>query len=312
MLNYVLKRIVMAVPSVAIVTVLVFAMIRAIPGDPALLMLGDINDPALLAQMRHGFGLDRPLPEQFLLWLAHLLHGDLGMSIVRHQPVGELIRATFPVTAQIVLAATCIAALVAIPAGLVAAWLQNRRTDSAIVFTGILFVSLPSFWIGILLMWVFGVKLQWLPTFGYQSFAEAGWGSLRYLLLPVVAVALGEIAMLMRVMRASSIEVLRLEYIAHARAKGLSEPRVMLHALPNAFGPTLTVVGLVLGHLLAGGAVIETVFTLPGMGRLLVDSIYARDYPVVQGCLLVIALLYVLVNLVVDLLRPVFDPRMKI
>lgn len=161
-------------------------------------------------------------------------------------------------------------------------------------------------------MWLFGVKLQWLPTFGYQSFAEAGWGSLRYLLLPVLAVALGEIAVLMRVMRAGSIEVLRLEYIAHARAKGLSEPRVLLHALPNAFGPTLTVLGLVLGHLLAGGAVIETVFTLPGMGRLLVDSIYARDYPVVQGCLLVIALLYVLVNLIVDLLHPLFDPRMKI
>ncbi|HEY1607817.1 MAG TPA: ABC transporter permease [Paraburkholderia sp.] len=313
MLSYLLKRIAMAVPTVAIVTVLVFAMIRAIPGDPATLMLGDVNDPALLAQVRHQFGLDRSVVDQFVLWLSHLLHGDLGMSIVRHQPVSELIARTFPVTAEIVLAATLLACLIAIPAGLVAAWSQNRRADPAIVFTGILLVSLPSFWVGILLMWVFGVKLHWLPTFGYQSFHEAGWGTVRYLILPVVAIALGEIAVLMRIVRASSLDVLRLEYIAHARAKGLSEPRVLVrHALPNAFGPALTVVGLVMGHLLAGGAVIETVFTLPGMGRLLVESIYARDYPVVQGCLLVIALLYVVVNLIVDLLHPVFDPRLKI
>jgi peptide/nickel transport system permease protein len=313
MLSYLLKRIAMAVPTVAIVTVLVFGMMRAIPGDPATLMLGDINDPALLAQMRHQFGLDRSIADQFVLWLSHLLHGDLGMSIVHHQPVSELIASTFPVTAQIVLGATLLASLIAIPAGLVAAWSQNRRADPAIVFTGILLVSLPSFWIGILLMWVFGVKLNWLPTFGFESFADAGWGTVRYLVLPVVAIALGEIAVLMRIMRASSLEVLRLEYIAHARAKGLSESRVLLrHAMPNAFGPALTVVGLVLGHLLAGGAVIETVFTLPGMGRLLVESIYARDYPVVQGCLLVIALIYVVVNLVVDLLHPLFDPRLKL
>ncbi|MFL9959426.1 ABC transporter permease [Paraburkholderia nemoris] len=313
MFSYMIKRIAMAVPTVLIVTLLVFGMMRAIPGDPASLMLGDVNDPALLEQLRHQFGLDRSVPAQFMLWVTHLMHGDLGMSIARHRPVAELIRSTFPVTAEIVLSATLLASLIAIPAGLFAAWSQNRRADPAIVFTSILLVSLPSFWIGILLMWLFGVKLQWLPTFGYESFHDVGWGTVRYLVLPVVAVALGEIAVLTRMMRASSLEVLRLEYISHARAKGLSEPRVLLrHALPNAFGPALTVVGLILGHLLAGGAVIETVFTLPGMGRLLVESIYARDYPVVQGCLLVIALLYVLVNLVVDLLYPIFDPRVKL
>jgi peptide/nickel transport system permease protein len=313
MFSYMIKRIAMAVPTVVIVTLLVFGMIRAIPGDPAALMLGDVDDPQLLKQMRHEFGLDRSVPEQFVLWVTHLLHGDLGMSIARHQPVAELIRTTFPVTAQIVLTATLFASLIAIPAGLLAAWSQNRRADPAIVFTSILLVSLPSFWIGILLMWLFGVKLQWLPTFGFETFSTAGWGTVRYLILPVLAVACGEIAVLTRMMRASSLEVLRLEYISHARAKGLSESRVLLrHALPNAFGPALTVVGLILGHLLAGGAVIETVFTLPGMGRLLVESIYARDYPVVQACLLVIALIYVLVNLVVDLLYPVFDPRLKL
>ncbi len=313
MLRYILKRIAMAVPTVVIVTMLVFGMIRAIPGDPASLMLGDINDPALLRQMRHSFGLDQSAVAQFVIWLKHLLSGDLGMSIVRHQPVLGLIRETFPVTAQIVLAATFIACLIAIPAGLFAAWSQNRRGDLVVVMGSILLVSVPSFWAGILLIWVFGVKLHVLPTFGYQPFSQVGWSSLRYLVLPVIAVTLGEIAVVTRMMRASSIEVLRLEYIAHARAKGLSERRVLLrHTLPNAFGPALTVIGLVLGHLLAGGAVIETVFTLPGMGRLLVESIYARDYPVVQGCLLVIALLYVLINVVVDLLYPIFDPRLKL
>ncbi len=189
----------------------------------------------------------------------------------------------------------------------------SRRTDFAIVFTTILLVSMPGFWVGILLIWVFGVKLHWLPTFGLETFAQVGWGTVRYFVLPVIAIVLTEIAAVTRMMRASAIEVLRLEYVAHARAKGLSERRVLLrHVLPNAFGPALTVIGLILGHLLAGAAVIETVFTLPGMGRLLVESIYARDYPVVQGCLLLIALLYVLVNLIVDLLYPVFDPRVKL
>lgn len=313
MLRYIIKRILMSIPTVVIVTLLVFGMIRAIPGDPASLMLGDINDPALLRQMRHMFGLDQSIPAQFVIWIRHLLVGDFGTSIVRHQPVLELIRDTFPVTAQIVLAATFIACLIAIPAGLFAAWAQNRRGDLTVVMGSILLVSIPGFWVGILLIWLFGVKLHLLPTFGFEPFSQVGWSSLKYLVLPVISVSLGEIAVVTRMMRASSIEVLRLEYIAHARAKGLTEQRVLLrHTLPNAFGPTLTVIGLVLGHLLAGGAVIETVFTLPGMGRLLVESIYSRDYAVVQGCLLVIALLYVLINLVVDLLYPIFDPRLKL
>ncbi|PTN42632.1 peptide ABC transporter, partial [Achromobacter xylosoxidans] len=190
---------------------------------------------------------------------------------------------------------------------------QNRRADTAIVSTSILFVSMPSFWVGILLIWLFGVKLNWLPVYGFESIAQGGLGAARYLVLPVCAIVLTEIAAITRMMRASTIETLRLEYVAHARAKGLPEKRVMLrHVLPNSFGPTLTVIGLMLGHLLSGAAVIETVFTLPGIGRLLVESIYARDYPVVQGCLLFIALLYVAVNLVVDLLYPLFDPRVKL
>ncbi len=313
MLGYLLKRIAASVPTVIVVTVLVFALIRAIPGDPASLMLGDIDNPALLAEMRHALGLDRPVGEQFLIWVGNALHGDLGMSIARREPVTHLVLTHFAVTAQVVLTATLLACLVAIPAGMVAAWRQNRRADTAIVSTSILFVSMPSFWVGILLIWLFGVKLNWLPVYGFESIAQGGLGAARYLVLPVCAIVLTEIAAITRMMRASTIETLRLEYVAHARAKGLPEKRVMLrHVLPNSFGPTLTVIGLMLGHLLSGAAVIETVFTLPGIGRLLVESIYARDYPVVQGCLLFIALLYVAVNLVVDLLYPLFDPRVKL
>jgi peptide/nickel transport system permease protein len=291
----------------------VFALIRAIPGDPASLMLGDIDNPALLAEMRHALGLDRPVGEQFLIWVGNALQGDLGMSVARREPVMHLVLTHFAVTAQVVLTATLLACLVAVPAGMVAAWRQNRRADTAIVSTSILFVSMPSFWVGILLIWLFGVKLNWLPVYGFESIAQGGLGAARYLVLPVCAIVLTEIAAITRMMRASTIETLRLEYVAHARAKGLPEKRVMLrHVLPNSFGPTLTVIGLMLGHLLSGAAVIETVFTLPGIGRLLVESIYARDYPVVQGCLLFIALLYVAVNLVVDLLYPLFDPRVKL
>jgi len=312
-LGYLTKRIAAAVPTIIVVTVLVFGMIRAIPGDPASLMLGDIDNPALLAEMRHALGLDRPVGEQFLIWVGNALHGDLGMSIARREPVMHLVLTHFAVTAQVVLTATLLACLVAIPAGMIAAWRQNRRADTAIVSTSILFVSMPSFWVGILLIWLFGVKLNWLPVYGFESMAQSGLGALKYLVLPVCAIVLTEIAAITRMMRASTIETLRLEYVAHARAKGLPEKRVMLrHVLPNSFGPTLTVIGLMLGHLLSGAAVIETVFTLPGIGRLLVESIYARDYPVVQGCLLFIALLYVAVNLVVDLLYPLFDPRVKL
>lgn len=308
-----MKRIAAAVPTVIVVTVLVFAMIRAIPGDPASLMLGDIDNPALLAEMRHALGLDQPVVQQFLIWVGNAFQGDLGMSIARREPVMHLVLTHFAVTAQVVLTATLLACLIAIPAGMVAAWRQNRRADTAIVSTSILFVSMPSFWVGILLIWLFGVKLNWLPVYGFESVAAGGVGALKYLVLPVCAIVLTEIAAITRMMRASTIETLRLEYVAHARAKGLPEKRVMLrHVLPNSFGPTLTVIGLMLGHLLSGAAVIETVFTLPGIGRLLVESIYARDYPVVQGCLLFIALLYVAVNLVVDLLYPLFDPRVKL
>jgi peptide/nickel transport system permease protein len=193
---------------------------------------------------------------------------------------------------------------------MIAAWRQNSALDVALVAVSTLLLSVPTFWLGLLLLLFFGLKLGWLPVVGYVSFSDDPWRALLYLVMPVATLFLHEIGVLMRMARASALEVLRLDYITHARAKGLSESAVLWrHAFKNAFAPTWTLIGLMLGNLLGGIAVVETVFTIPGLGRLLVDSIFARDYPVIQGCMLFIAVVYVLVNLVVDLLYPMFDPR---
>jgi len=193
---------------------------------------------------------------------------------------------------------------------MIAAWKQNKAPDLILVGTATLLVSIPTFWLGLLLLIFFGLKLQWLPVVGYVSIGEDWKAGLLYLAMPILTLFLHEIGVLMRMARASTLEVLRLDYITHARAKGLSESAVLMrHAFRNAFGPTWTLIGLVLGNLLGGIAVVETVFTIPGLGRLLVDSIFARDYPVIQGCLLFVGVIYVIVNLLIDLCYPIFDPR---
>jgi peptide/nickel transport system permease protein len=310
MLSFIVRRLAMAVPTPFIVSVAVFALIRLVPGDPAALMLGDLATPAALADLRHHLGLDASLPQQFLTWFRNLLHGDLGQSITSQQPVLPLILDRFVVSARVVVVAVLMAALVAVPAGMIAAWRQDSAWDLAVVGTSTLLLSIPTFWLGLLVLILFGLKLAWLPVVGYVGFAENPGKALLYMAMPVLTLFLHEIGVVVRMARASTLEVLRLDYITHARAKGLSESEVMWrHAFRNSFGPTWTLLGLVLGNLLGGIAVVETVFTIPGLGRLLVDSIFGRDYPVIQGCLLLIAFVYVLVNLVVDLLYPLFDPR---
>ncbi len=311
--SYLLKRLASVVPTLLVVSLVVFALMRMIPGDPAQLMSADAENQQARAELREELGLDRSLPVQYALWLKSVLRGDLGQSITTREPVAQALVSRFSVTAQVTLAATLLAALVAVPAGMLAAWRQDRLLDVGIVTASVVLLSLPGFWIGILLIMVFGVWLEWLPFVGYVSVREGGWEGLKYLLLPVAALVLTEIATIARIARASTIEVLRLEYIASARAKGLPERTVLArHAFPNAFAPTLSFLGIVLGSLLGGAAVTETVFTLPGLGRLLIDAIYARDYPVVQGCLLVITMIFVAVNLLVDLMYPLFDPRVKL
>ncbi|MBU6960302.1 ABC transporter permease [Pseudomonas sp. CVAP len=313
MLRFIAQRLALSVPTLLLISVVVFALIRFIPGDPALLMLGDMADPQSLASTRAALGLDHSIGVQFVYWLQSVLSGDLGVSITSKQPVLELILDRFSVSASIVLVAVLLAALIAVPAGLFAAWKQDSALDLGLVTGATLLLSIPSFWLGLLLLYAFGIKLNWLPVVGYVPFAQNPGEAVTYLVLPIVTLTLVELGAITRMARASTIEVLRLEYIAHARAKGLSERAVLWrHALPNAFAPTWTLIGLILGNLLGGIAVLETVFTLPGIGRLMVDAIFARDYPVLQGCLLLITFIYVAVNLLVDLLYPLFDPRVKL
>ncbi|ATA17989.1 peptide/nickel transport system permease protein [Gibbsiella quercinecans] len=310
MVQFLLSRLLSAIPTLLLVTVLVFLLTRLVPGDPALLMLGDMATEASLADLRHSMGLDQTLPQQFLIWFSQVLHGDFGHSIQTGQAVLPLILQRFGVTLSVVLAAIIIASLLAVPAGMLAAWKQNSRWDIGLVMFSTFLLSIPSFWMGLLVLLTFGLSLGWLPVVGYVSVADNLQLGVLYLLMPVLTLVLVEMGALVRMMRASTLEVLRLDYVTHARAKGLPERRVLArHVFPNAFGPTWTLIGLTLGNLLSGVAVTETVFSLPGLGRLLVDAIYARDYPVIQGCMLFIAALYVLTNLLIDALYPLFNPR---
>lgn len=313
MLTYVAKRILLAIPTLLIVAIAVFAMLHLIPGDPAQLMLGDLENPEALARLHTELGLDRPLVVQFAMWIGRALHGDLGVSIVQQRPVLDMLLDAFAVTASIVVPAVAIAALLAIPLGMLAAWKQNTKVDAGLMMLAIVFLSIPSFWLGLLFLMFFGLKLDLFPVVGYVSSFGNFREGVSYLVMPVMSLALIETGVIVRMARASTIEVLRLEYITHARAKGLSEPIVALrHALKNTLAPTWTVIGLTLGSLLGGAVVTETVFTIPGIGRLLVDSIFARDYPVVQGALLFITAIYVGVNLLIDLSYPLFDPRVRL
>ncbi|MBD9496297.1 MULTISPECIES: ABC transporter permease [Ensifer] len=313
MLRFILSRIGMAVPTVFLVAVVVFFLIRLVPGDPAALLLGDMASPESVAALRSDLGLDKNILTQFAIWLTSVLQGDFGTSITTKEPVAHLIIERFKVSAGIVLVAVALASLVAVPAGFIAALRQNSRLDFTLVSIAALLLSIPTFWLGLVILLIFGLNLGWLPVVGYVSVAEDPSRGLLYVLMPILTLFLHEIGVLLRMARASALEVLRLDYITHARAKGLPERTVLWrHVFPNAFAPTLTLIGLVLGNMLGGIAVVETVFTIPGLGRLLVDAIFGRDYPVIQGCLLFIAVIYVLVNLIVDLCYPLFDPRVKI
>lgn len=313
MSSFILKRLLTAAPTLLIVAISVFVLVRLVPGDPASLLLGDTATPEALADLQRRLGLDRDLATQFALWFAQVLQGDLGTSIISQQPVLPLVWDRFLVSGRLVVIAVAMAVTVAVPAGMLAAWRQNSFTDLAVVGTSTLLLSIPTFWLGLLILLLFGMKLGWLPVIGHVSVAESPGKAFTYMVMPVLTLFLHEIGVLVRMARASTLEVLRLDYITHARAKGLPELAVMWrHALRNSFGPTWTLIGLVLGNLLGGIAVVETVFTIPGLGRLLVDAIFGRDYPVIQGCLLFVALVYVVVNLFVDLLYPLFDPRVTV
>ena len=312
MLQYIVKRFFYFIPTLFLVAVMVFSLIHLIPGDPVQVMLGDEAEPEDIANLRRQLGLDRPLPVQFGLWLSNVLRGNFGTSIQTERPVLQSIRERFPVTLTLTTLATIFSIIFAIPSGILAAVHQNSKKDYLFMMGTILGVSIPGFWLGLMALLIFSVHLGWFPTIGFVPIWESFWEGIRYLLLPSTTLGLYMAAVVARMTRSSMLEVLRLEYITHARAKGLSNWKVTTkHALKNAFGPTLTTIGIQYGRLLGGAVVTETVFSLPGLGKYVVVSIAARDYPAVQGCILFMALVYVGINLVVDLLYCYFDPRIE-
>ena len=304
MLQYTLRRILISIPTLIGVLIIVFMMVRLAPGDPAVLLAGEFATPEVIERARVRFGLDRSYPEQFMRFIGGLVQGDLGRSTRTNRLVTDDLANFFPNTLELALAAIVVALVVGVPAGVISALRPNGPLDFGVTFIALLGVSMPVFWFGLLAILFFSVQLGWFPV--------AGRGTWQHLVLPAITLGLSSTAIIARMTRSSMLEVLNQDFVRTARAKGLPDRSVVLkHALRNALVPVVTVVGLQFGALLAGAVITETVFTWPGIGRLLVDSIRARDYPVVQGSVLLIAVSFVLVNLVVDLIYGFIDPRIR-
>jgi peptide/nickel transport system permease protein len=304
MLPYLLRRLVLTIPVLLGVATLVFALIHLVPGDPALAMLGEGAAPSEVAALRHTLGLDRPLLTQYGAFLRGIARGDLGTSFRYNTPVAAQIREKFPNTAVLALSAMAVALVLAIPLGILAAVYKGTLIDDAAMTLSLVGVSMPNFWLGPLLAILFSVKFGWLPV--------SGTGGLSHLVLPAVTLGAALSAILARMTRASVLDELRELYVLAARARGLSAARaVMRHAFRNSLIPIVTIVGLQFGAVLTGTIITETIFAWPGIGRLLIQAINFRDYPLVQGCILFIAVTYVLMNLITDLTYGLLDPRIR-
>ncbi len=305
MLPYIARRLVMLIPVVLGVVTLVFFLIHMIPGDPVEIMLGEQAQAADKETLRRELKLDRPIGEQYLVYLSGLPRADLGRSIHSREPVLQTILKRFPATLILTLAAMIVAVLIAIPIGILSAVRQYSLMDNVSMFVALLGISMPNFWLGPLLILLFSIQLGWLPV--------SGMGGAQHLILPAVTLGTALAAILTRMTRSSVLEVIREQYIVTARAKGLQEKVVLFkHAFKNALIPVITILGLQFGALLSGSIITETIFSWPGIGRLMIQAVNQRDYPLVQGCVLFISLSYVLVNLATDLLYGAADPRIRI
>jgi peptide/nickel transport system permease protein len=305
MLRYLIRRLLLTIPVLLGVATLVFALIHFIPGDPAQAMLGEGASPADVAQLRERLGLDQPLLVQYGSFLRGLLRGDLGVSLRNDQPVTQQILERMPATAELAFASMAVAVLIALPLGIIAAVWRGTFADVGAMTLSLVGISVPNFWLGPLLAIVFAVELGWLPV--------GGRGTVAHLVLPAVTLGAALAAILARMTRASLLEELREPYVLAARAKGVSRTRAVLHhALRNSLIPIVTILGLQFGVVLTGAVITETIFAWPGIGRLLIQSISFRDYPLVQGCVLLIAVTYVGVNLITDLTYGFLDPRIRV
>ena len=314
MTKYLLRRCLGAVVVMWAVATLVFFMLRIVPGDPFAAMLFDAADPAAADELRTKFGLDQPLPVQYVKWFGLVLQGDLGNSIYGSRiPVSQVLIEAAPRTFSLAVLAFCVAVLIAIPAGLVSALRRGQPIDHGVTFIAFLGLSMPDFWLGILLIILFAASLGWLPAIGYEPLSNGFWPWLSHLILPAIAAGTTFSAIIARMVRSSMLEVLKTDYVRVAEAKGLTPWRVVIgHAFPNALIPVITVMGIAFGLLMASAVVVETVFAIKGLGRILIEGILNRDYPVVQGAILAVSFIFVFVNLLVDVLYVAIDPRIRI
>jgi ABC-type dipeptide/oligopeptide/nickel transport system permease component len=304
MWGYIVRRVILTIPVLLGVSILVFAIVRLLPGDPAVAIAGPQATDAFIAQIRDQFHLDEPIVLQYFRFLGDLFQGDLGQSTFTRRPVVQEIATSFPVTVELTLASMLIASVVGISAGILSATKRNSLFDNASMLFALFGVAAPVFWLALMLQLVFSVHLGWFPS--------TGRGTIAHLVLPAITLGMASAGLIARITRSSMLDVLRSEFITTARAKGLIENKVVVkHALKNALIPVITIMGLQFGLLLGGAVLTETVFALPGVGRLLVDSILRRDYPVVQGTVLLLALTFVVINLIVDILYALVDPRIS-
>lgn len=304
MLRYAVRRLLLLIPVLLGVSLMTFAILHSIPGDPIVVLAPVDASEADLQALRNEFGLDQPLPVQYAVYVGNALQGNLGRSIRTRDPVAETLVRRLQFTLQLTLASVLFGVLMGVVAGVVAAMNQNTWIDHLIMITSLTLLSIPGFWLSLMLLLLFAGVLHWLPS--------GGAGTIQHLVLPVAVVSHGAAAVIARFTRSSMLEVIRQDYIRTARANGIPERFVVYkHALRNALNPVLTIIGLQFGFLLGGSAIIETIFSLPGVGRLMVNAIYTRDYPVIQGGILVIALSFVVVNLITDLAYAVVNPRIR-
>lgn len=310
MFSFILRRVVATVPVIAMVAVVVFAILHLSPGDPAAIIAGDAASPEQLRLIRQQMGLDQPLYLQFSQWVMQLMHGDLGVSLISGTPVIDMIAKRVQPTVSLASLTIVFSVIVAIPLGVLAAWLQGTFADRAVMAFSVLGFSIPAFVVGYLLIFFFAMELKWLPVQGYKSIFQGIIPWFRQLVLPTLTLSTVYIALIARITRTSIIEVMNEDFVRTARAKGLGEKGVVLrHALRNAAVPIVTIIGIGVSMLIGGVVVTESVFNLPGLGRLVVETVLARDYPVMQGLILLFSFVYVMINLAVDILYSFFDPR---
>src|SRR5690242_5053627 len=312
MLNFIARRLLQLIPTLFFVSVLIFSLQQLLPGDPATIMAGEERDPDVIAQIRHQYRLDQPIPVQYVYWVKGVLSGDLGESMRIHVPVRDLVLEKLPVTAQLAAMAIVIALVIGIGAGVVSAVKKNSVWDYAANGLALWGISTPNFWLGIMLIFLFSVKLEWLPASGYVPLTEDWKASLASTIMPAFVLGNAIAAVLMRHTRSAMLQVLDSDYVRTARAKGLSERTVIFkHAMRNALTPVITLGALELGTLLSGAVLTEQIFTIPGFGKLIVDSVFNRDYAVVQGVVLVTATMYITLNLIADVAYILVNPRLR-